>query len=288
MRYLLFLLIIGLFMACQSSSSTQVEKKQTKWGYDYVLHVDKEGPGPQAGDKVTFEIYQRKGDSIINSSKMNKRPGELILPEQKQHIKRSPNPLTEALYEMSVGDSLTVWYPVDSMPRPPRGFENEKYMIYDMVLLNIKSKAEQEAEKQALIKTETSLADDTRALIDKYKSGSINSDLKETKSGLKYIIHEQGSGAKPQNGSMVHVHYTGMLLDGTPFDNSYKRGVPYNFLLGQGRVIKGWDEGIALLNQGGKATLFVPSELGYGAAGKSPSITANAELVFHVSLEKVQ
>ncbi|MCK4653363.1 MAG: FKBP-type peptidyl-prolyl cis-trans isomerase, partial [Candidatus Cloacimonetes bacterium] len=86
-----------------------------------------------------------------------------------------------------------------------------------------------------------------------------------TESGLKYIITEKGDGKIPQNGERVKVHYTGTLEDGTKFDSSLDRGEPFTFELGAGHVIKGWDEGIALLHQGDKATFLIPPELGYGS-----------------------
>ena len=89
-------------------------------------------------------------------------------------------------------------------------------------------------------------------------------------------------------GREVEVNYFGVLADGTPFDNSFKRGQTFTFPLGAGRVIPGWDEGIAMLNVGSKATLFVPYELGYGEAGSPPNIPPKAELIFYVELERVR
>ncbi|MEZ4708611.1 MAG: FKBP-type peptidyl-prolyl cis-trans isomerase [Caldilineaceae bacterium] len=108
-----------------------------------------------------------------------------------------------------------------------------------------------------------------------------------TDSGLEIIVTEAGSGPKPEPGSVVVVHYTGMLEDGTVFDSSVTRGEPISFPLGQGRVIPGWDEGIALLNQGSKAQLIIPSELGYGAQGAGGVIPPNATLIFDVELVDV-
>jgi peptidylprolyl isomerase len=105
-----------------------------------------------------------------------------------------------------------------------------------------------------------------------------------TASGLQYTELRAGSGAKPQVGEIVAVHYTGKLADGTKFDSSYDRGEPIRFPLGQGHVIPGWDEGIALMNEGGQATLVVPPELGYGEQGAGGVIPPNATLTFDVEL----
>ncbi|MBI1286407.1 MAG: FKBP-type peptidyl-prolyl cis-trans isomerase [Flavobacteriales bacterium] len=108
-----------------------------------------------------------------------------------------------------------------------------------------------------------------------------------TASGLKYIIWKHGNGEAAEKGDNVSVHYAGRLLDGSPFDNSYDRGQPFTFPLGGGRVIKGWDEGIAYLHVGDSATLIIPSNLGYGSMNR-PTIPANSTLIFDVQLMDVK
>jgi FKBP-type peptidyl-prolyl cis-trans isomerase FkpA len=108
-----------------------------------------------------------------------------------------------------------------------------------------------------------------------------------TPSGL--IIEELvvGSGAAAAAGQNVSVHYTGWLTNGTKFDSSKDRGDPFEFPLGRGHVIKGWDEGVAGMKVGGKRKLTIPSALGYGARGAGGVIPPNATLVFEVELLKV-
>jgi len=115
------------------------------------------------------------------------------------------------------------------------------------------------------------------------KLNSIGADAETTESGLKYIMIEEGSGKFPKSGENVSVHYSGYLLDGTKFDSSYDRGEPIAFPLGQGRVIKGWDEGIGLLKVGGKAKFIIPPDLAYGSRAVGP-IPANSILIFDVEL----
>lgn len=107
-----------------------------------------------------------------------------------------------------------------------------------------------------------------------------------TESGLSYEVTEVGTGEQPQAGDKVTVHYTGYLTDSakTKFDSSLDRGKPFTFTLGKGQVIKGWDEGIALLKAGDKATLYIPSDLAYGERGAGQVIPPNADLVFEVEL----
>jgi FKBP-type peptidyl-prolyl cis-trans isomerase len=109
-----------------------------------------------------------------------------------------------------------------------------------------------------------------------------------TKSGLKYIDEKEGTGEEAKAGDKVEVHYTGWLKDGTKFDSSKDRGRPFSFQLGAGMVIKGWDEGVAGMKVGGKRTLIIPPELGYGARGAGGVIPPNAELKFEVELLNVK
>lgn len=107
-----------------------------------------------------------------------------------------------------------------------------------------------------------------------------------TPSGLKYFITEKGRGVQPKPGDKVSVHYTGKLQNDSVFDSSLNSGQPFSFVLGTGKVIKGWDEGIALLNQGDKAILIIPPTIGYGPNANGP-IPANSTLVFDVELVSV-
>ncbi|BAW95310.1 FKBP-type peptidyl-prolyl cis-trans isomerase [[Synechococcus] sp. NIES-970] len=105
-----------------------------------------------------------------------------------------------------------------------------------------------------------------------------------TESGLQYIDEVVGEGEFPMAGEMVTVHYTGKLTDGKVFDSSVKRNEPFSFVIGVGQVIKGWDEGVITMKPGGKRTLIIPAELGYGARGAGGVIPPNATLIFDVEL----
>ena len=110
----------------------------------------------------------------------------------------------------------------------------------------------------------------------------------KTESGLRYKMIQKGSGKKAENGKTVSVHYEGSLENGKVFDSSYPRKKPIDFKLGQGQVIEGWDEGIALLQVGDKARFVIPSHLGYGARGAGGAIPPNATLIFDVELMDVK
>ena len=110
----------------------------------------------------------------------------------------------------------------------------------------------------------------------------------KTESGLRYKMIQKGNGKKAENGKTVSVHYTGQLEDGKVFDSSIPRKKPIEFPLGQGNVIEGWDEGIALLQVGDKARFVIPSHLGYGSRGAGGAIPPNATLIFDVELMDVK
>ena len=114
------------------------------------------------------------------------------------------------------------------------------------------------------------------------------SNLTTTASGLQYKDITVGDGTEAKAGDNVSVHYTGWLTDGTKFDSSVDRGQPFSFNLGQGRVIAGWDEGVAGMKKGGKRVLVIPSNLGYGTSGAGNLIPPNATLIFEVELLDVQ
>ncbi len=112
-----------------------------------------------------------------------------------------------------------------------------------------------------------------------------NEGVQQTESGLQYKIENPGGDVKPQATDTVEVHYRGTLLDGTEFDSSYKRGETAKFPLNA--VIKGWTEGLQLFGEGGKGTLWIPYELGYGPRQMSPELPGYSTLVFEVELVKV-
>jgi peptidylprolyl isomerase len=142
-------------------------------------------------------------------------------------------------------------------------------------------------EKKA--ETEKADAKKTEAADTKAKTPEVSTmtkakgDTVTTASGLKYIDIKVGTGASPETGQTVQVHYTGWLLDnGKKFDSSKDRGQPFGFPIGKGRVIKGWDEGVGSMKVGGYRQLIIPPQLGYGDRGAGAIIPGGAWLVFDV------
>ena len=119
------------------------------------------------------------------------------------------------------------------------------------------------------------------------ESSATEESFVTTESGLQYTDLTEGTGAMPQRGQRVTVHYTGTLEDGTKFDSSRDRNRPFSFTIGVGQVIKGWDEGVASMRVGGRRQLTIPPELGYGARGAGGVIPPNATLIFDVELLRI-
>jgi FKBP-type peptidyl-prolyl cis-trans isomerase len=148
----------------------------------------------------------------------------------------------------------------------------------DIKMVNFRSKEVFEKEMEA---ENLKFLQEERESMEDYASKN-NLTTQSTPSGLRYVMLQEGKGAEADSGMMVKVKFTGKFLDGQLFDSG-----EYEFVIGRGEVIRGWDEGIGLLKVGGKAILLVPSELGYGHRGVQGVIPPYASLVFEVELLKV-
>ncbi|MBS7255893.1 peptidylprolyl isomerase [Flavobacterium branchiicola] len=137
--------------------------------------------------------------------------------------------------------------------------------------------------KGARLKREAALKAESEAKMEQLAAG-----FDKTESGLRYKMIQKGDGKRAEAGKTVSVHYEGSLENGKVFDSSYPRKKPIEFRLGQGQVIEGWDEGIALLQVGDKARFVIPSDLGYGPSGAGGVIPPNATLIFDVELMDVK
>lgn len=171
--------------------------------------------------------------------------------------------------ELNVADFKDGVQSVFDGSEPAIGVEEAQKLIQDY-LNDLQTKAE-----------ETAKAAGKKFLEENKK----NADVKETASGLQYVVEKEGTGAQPTAEDEVTVHYTGRLLDGTVFDSSVNRGEPATFPLN--RVIPGWTEGVQLMKEGAKYTFFIPSDLAYGPQGIPGAIPAHSTLIFDVELIKV-
>jgi FKBP-type peptidyl-prolyl cis-trans isomerase FkpA len=284
-RSILFAAGILLLAASCSNEST------TAGGFKYIHHVKNKGPKAQAGEYVYFHVVMTNGDSVLVDTRTQPDVPTVLIPQPEELEGQPPSPVLEALLLMAAGDSLTIFYPLDSLPTRPAGFENTKNVVYHLKLLEIKTTkqyedefAAKQAEAEAVLQT---VREKAQALLEQYKANQLADRIQTTATGLKYVLVEEGSGAVPMAGQTLNAHYYGILMDGTEFDNSYGRGQVFTFQPGVGQVIAGWDEAFTTLKIGTKAMLFIPSELGYGETGAPPVIPPNSELAFFVELISV-
>jgi len=302
MRSIIFLLLAcGIFTSCESDSGAMQVSPN---GSRYQLYTG-EGSGdlPQTGDYAYFNVtLSTEGDSVMFDTRTGSGPQPFAqITELDESGTQSQSPVEDVLHYMRMGDSATIRVNIEDFPNKPPGMEADTVLIYDVKLTDIISEEEFAARKAAeekiavakreeIIKLEPERLAFAAKVVEDYKAGKLSGEVKETASGLKYIIHEEGTGPQAEAGLGVTVQYIGMLTSNSNvFDQSFERGEGIPFQLGTGRVIPGWDEGIALLKEGSKATFIIPSELGYGAQGTpGGDIPANAELAFYVELEDVQ
>ncbi len=292
MKFNLIILIATSFLMirCGSSDKTMT----TKSGYDFAIVHDENGATANPGDFVYFEMDIKDDKGKVLQS-MRGLPQMPVLQIPEEELKNTePNPLVDMLAEGSVGDTMSLIIPKDSMPSRP-GMDDMMFAEYLVDIKEILSKEDytqrlakekEEADaKLAISKArESDVAELVKTTLASYKAGKLKG-LQKGEQGLEYYIHEKGDGPKLEQGKMLTAMYYGVLeSDGSMFDNSFSRGQGYPFALGTGAVIQGWHVGFANLSKGDKATLFIPYELAYGEAGR-PGIPAKADLVFYVEVE---
>ncbi len=292
MKQVIYIALLGIscfFVACSGSKKTTSKKNaftKTASGMEYNLARDvKSGANAKEGDFVEIHIKTYYVDSLIFDSRANNfnKPVTFPLSNPKFH-----GDLAEAIMLMSAGDSIVARVAVDSIiagkqkTQPwmkPGGVIN-----YHISLLSIKT--QEQVNKEADAANSNRLAADDQTLKEYFAKNNITA--KKTSTGLYYVITKPGTGDNAKAGQTVYVNYTGRTLDGNVFDSSvdpkFKHAEPFAFLLGRNNVIRGWDECIALLNKGSKATLYIPSSLAYGTNSPNPAIPPNSILLFDVEL----
>ncbi len=280
--------IIAILLIASFAQAQKVVKysKSKTTGLSYVMHKSNKGPKLKLDDVVTLNLkYITSKDSLVfDSWKMGK-------PIQLKIAKASfKGDLMDGLTLLTVGDSASFLINADSLftktfgaPRPAF-IDSSSFLSFTVKVISTTTDAVLKAEE---LKAEKENAMKENEVIAKYIADKQITPSKSS-SGLMYIISEPGAGEQAQAGKTVKVHYTGRLLDGTKFDSSLDRNDPIEFKLGQGMVIKGWDEGIALLKVGGKALLIIPSNLAYGSRGAGGVIPPFSPLTFEVELVSVQ
>lgn len=251
-------------------------------GLEYDIIKDAPGTKKIAdGSYVSMHIRTKIADSaMFDSYKMNNDK-----PIEQQLTAQFLGGFMDGFAMLSAGDSAVLCMPIDSAFKggqlPPFAKSGDK-VTYVVKIFSVKSAEEFENEKKEAGSKQISI--DDKIIQDYIKANKL--DAKKTASGLYYIIEKAGNGKHATAADKVKVHYKGTLIDGTKFDSSYDRNQPIDFPLSG--VIKGWTEGIPLLEEGGKGKLLIPSGLAYGQnAPPGSPIKANDVLIFDVELLEI-
>jgi FKBP-type peptidyl-prolyl cis-trans isomerase len=288
------------FQACDKGGSF----KKSESGLEYKLfsqtkdgkYQAKEFPSLKDSTKLNKEgqivrlhmKYITAKDSVLLDSREKGMP--FWIPVMKPSFKGG---LEEAFAALTPGDSGVFKVNADSLfaktfqQQLPKFIEKGSTLTFfiksEKVMSQQEAMMDQQTSMMAFMEKQNKTDD---AVIQKYiKEKGLQPQ--KTNSGLYYVVTQEGKGPKAEPGKLVAVNYTGTTLDGKEFDSSKKQGKPIEFPLGQQAVIRGWDEGIALLNKGSKATFLIPSTMAYGPQ-ESPEIPANSVLRFDVELVDVK
>ncbi len=280
-----------------------------KVGDKYERRQVANGEDPTYKDRVgkfmTGYLYYRTGkDSVLEDTR--KKFGGSAVPMPLMELKKKGMP-DEAFALLQPGDSGVFRFNADSLfkpqGRPVPGFLKRSGNV---IVINVKTdklitqqeesameqtlqqKMMEQQQKQMLAYAETQNKKDEVILQEYLKKNNLT-NAKKTPGGVYYIITQPGTGSTPKAGQTVSLQYRGTLLSGKEFDSSAKHGgQPFSYATGRGQVIPGWDEGVAVLNKGTKATLLIPSSLAYGERGAGADVPANSPLRFDVELVDIK
>jgi len=266
-----------VFAACGDKKFKGYKKTDSGLYYKITTKNDK-GKTPKEGDYLSMIV---SFDADFDST--------LVFPSREIQDLLSPSAFKGDIFEayslLKEGEEGEFYIKADSfciyfMGGLPPTVKPEDLLHFKIQLKEIKTAEEMAIKQQEYLKEK---AEEEMSILEKYLEEQKITE-KPTASGMYFIEKVKGKGAKAENGKNVEVHYTGRLLDGRIFDSSEGKD-PHSFQLGAGQVIKGWDEGIALMREGGKATLIIPSALAYGDG--NGMLPPYATLVFDVELVKV-
>jgi len=279
---------LSISLAAQKTSEPKMNKMAlfkerdvaySEKGFAYKFRMDAPGSNAVLNNVVQFHFTLKNDkDSLLRSTVKEKNP--VITTVQKSFFPGA------CLRMMSKGDSTTFWVLADSLfnkntgSQMPPFLKPGTYLRFDVKMLDVSTMEEYIKQQEEMAKD--SKVKEDQQLADYIKEKNIPAKL-DPETGLYYQVIKEGTGAYAKNRDSVSVHYTGRLLNGEIFDSSVERNQPFQFVLGQGYVIEGWDKGIPLMRKGEKGILYIPSYMGYGSKGVG-SIPPNSILIFEVEL----
>lgn len=305
-------LSLALFLSLTLVWACNNEKKlETPEGVEYVLVDSNDGESLEEGDFAIFSLRleDSKDSVLLNSEEVGELPIQV-----EDSVLSTRGPLFSILKVLKIGDSIKTKLTASEVftqgfkqPVSPDMEETERLTVYAKAIQKFDTAGFMEWQQQKKSEAMKKMQEDAEKqkgiddeLIQDFLSKN-NIEAEKTESGLYYMVTNETSGEKPEAGDTVRVNYVGKLMDGTVFDTSYedvaKEADVYNperdygpieIPIGKGRVIRGWDEGIMLLNEGSEATLYIPSGLAYGPRAAGAAIPANSTLIFDVELVEVK
>lgn len=290
----ILVLAIVVLTACNQQNEGGYESTDSGLQYKYITQG--EGDKAENGKILTINMsYKTEDDSVLFNTSEQGGPVPIQIDSSATGL------IYEGFAMLKEGDSVEFRVPAHDVfvntfrNQVPPFIDSASMLTFNVGVDDVMSEEEFQTFRMEQMKKQRDemlahqteqMKTDSAKIAEYLKENSI--DAKTTESGIRYVITKKGKGIQPSPGDSVVVQYTGKFLDGTKFDSSYDRSQPFTFPIGQGMVIPGWDEGIALLNEGSKATLYIPSPLAYGPQGAGGVIEPNSVLVFDVELVDVK
>jgi FKBP-type peptidyl-prolyl cis-trans isomerase FkpA len=287
-------IFLGTILSLSACKEKPSFKKYEGLEYSIVKDVDGDKK-PAAGDFLEFHLRMSIDDSLITDTRKDNAGKPVQTPYPPESLRGD---FWSGIKLMTAGDSAVFLVSIDTLfaqvkqkqpdAQIPDFLKGKKIMKYEIVLVSVKSKEEMQKDMDA--KNSEQTATDDKLLLDYFAKNNLTPT--KTASGLYYVITTEGTGETVKAGQSVEVKYIGTTLDGKVFDANMgpdaKRTEALPVTVGQGQVIRGWDEGLQLLKNGSKAKFYIPSPLAYGAQSPSPDIAANAILIFEVEIVSVK
>ena len=286
MKRSIFLVAVSLLLSATMLSCGQKSPfkgyKPTKTGLYYKEIVKGTGEALKNGDVIKVNLAYYINDSLLFTTDDLPEPAYDLV-----HESLFKGDIYEGFSMMHVGDSMSFMINADSVfrkqfraPILPEFVTPGAFLRWEVKIDEAMTEEEyQQMKMEEMAALQQKANEEFTAYL---QENGVTTTPQE--SGLVYVCTKKGKGPKPTSKQTVKVHYTGKLLDGTVFDSSLDRGEPIEFQLGTGRVIPGWDEGIALMSKGEKGVLYIPANLAYGARQAGDLIKPYSNLIFEVEL----
>lgn len=288
MKKILSLLTVAIVLLAASCNQNKEAKfETTESGIEYkIVETKEDAQKANYGDFLVMSLDYYWQDSLLFKSSRDAMEDLQVPYYESQYL----GSFSEALGLAKIGDSIIFRLDANKffqnevgMPAPDFIAEGDKLEFR----IRVKSmKTQAEIEKEVAEMQQAKMEEEKMLLADYLANNQIEAE--PTESGLYYIEIEKGNGKKAQVGDTVSMHYTGTLINGMKFDSSVDRDEPFDFQLGVGQVIPGWDEGVAMMNVGSKAKLIIPSSLAYGPNGAGGVIPPFSTLIFEVELLEIK